>query len=412
MKIEFLTALYFVFFLATNIMFFQIADKIMDKSKFPKKTLYVTAIINSIFFSIMVYGFNQLPTVTYLIVLIGSIIQLLILFKNSILGVIMCSFMATIYLVCIESIVISSGALILNLSLADITHDHQTLFLHIVISWFLCMVTSICINAFVPGKYFKIINQNREQIIFVLGFLFTAAAYLTLNSFIYANANIFDANYLIIHQIISPITWLVVVNLAVILLIRLDYLHGYKVKTDILQKTIAEQKYQLSETQNRAERDLLVNAYNKVTTKSKIEETLAEGEKGAFFILDIDNFKNINDTKGHPYGDKVLVYLFKRIMHTFRERDIVGRIGGDEFVIFLKNPPDIKIVENKAASLCSDVNIPFTDELGESAIISISIGVALCPEHGEDFDTLYSKADIALYESKNKGKNTFTIHSI
>ncbi len=411
MKIEFLTALYFVFFLVTNIMFFQIADKIMDKSKFPKKTLYVTAIINSIFFSMMVYGFNQLPTVTYLIVLIGSIIQLSILFKNSILGVIMCSLMATIYLVCMESIVISSGALILNLSLADVTHNHQILFLHIVVSWFLCMLTSIFINAFVPGKYFKIINQNREQIIFVLGFLFTAAVYLTLNSFIYANANIFDANYLIIHQIISPITWLIVVNLAVILLIRFDYLHGYKVKTDILQKTIDEQKYQLSETQNRAERDLLVNAYNKVTTKSKIEEALEEGEKGAFFILDIDNFKNINDSKGHPYGDKVLVYLFKRIMHTFRERDIVGRIGGDEFVIFLKNPPDIKIVENKAASLCSDVNIPFTDELGESAIISISIGVALCPEHGEDFDTLYSKADIALYESKNKGKNTFTIYS-
>ncbi len=409
MVIEILAILYFVFFFLTNTMFFNICYKVMDRARFSKKVLYAVALFNAIVFTIIAYGFNQLPTVTYLMVLIGSTIELLILFKNNIFGILMYSFMVTIHLVCIESIVISSGALIFGLTIGDITHNHDLLFQHIVTAWAVFMLYCHLINRFLPGKYLKIINQQREQTLFILGFLFATTAYLTLNSFIYANADNFDPLYLPIHQLVTPLCWLVVVNLAVALMIRFDVLHGYKVKNIKLQKTIDRQQSELEESKHRAERDALVNVYNKAATEQKIKEALLEVDAGAFFILDIDDFKGINDTKGHPFGDKVLIYLSRRIENTFRGQDIVGRIGGDEFVVFLRNTSSEVIIKSKAEELCREMSIPFADESGNNVSVSISIGIALMPKHGKDFDTLYSCADRALYRSKELGKNTYTI---
>ncbi len=412
MTIGILVAMYFVFFLITNIMLFQVCVKILEKPRFGTKILYVVALVNAGLFTFMVYGFNQLPTVTYLMILIGGIVQLTILFKNHLPGILMCSFMATIYLVCVESIVISSSALILGVTIGDITHSHQLLCNTIVASWFVCMVISICLNKLIPSRYIKIIVQNMEQTLFVLGFLFAATVYLTYNSFIYANADNFDPIYLPVHQVVTPISWLVVVTLAVVLLIRFDHLHGYKVKSDLLQKVVEEKETELSLTKSMAERDSLVKAYNKATTELKIKEALEDKEDGAFFIIDIDDFKNINDSKGHPFGDKVLVYLYKRIVNTVRDDDIVGRVGGDEFIVFIKNVPSLKVVENKAKSLCRGINVPFADNDGYKVTVSISVGVALVPQHGNDFESLYRKADIALYQSKDKGKNTYTIFDV
>ncbi len=411
MILEFLTALYFVFFFITNVMYFQICNTVLTECRFSKKVLYFVAFCNSCLFSFMVYNFNQLPTVTYLLVLFGSIIQLIVLFKNHLLGILMCSFMAIIYLVCIESIVISTGTLILNTTLANLTHNHLLLFSHIVISWFICMLVAISIHFFVPGRYLQIINQNKEQVLFVLGFLFLATVYLTLNSFIYANADTFNSIYLPIHQIISPLVWLLTVSLAVSLLIRFDYLHGYKVKSGLLQQTVDRQKSELLESKTRAERDSLMGIYNKSAVEEKIGDALKEIDEGTFYILDIDNFKNINDSKGHPFGDKVLVYLSKRLLHTFRQQDIVGRIGGDEFVIFQKYTMSEEQVAKRAQTLCNDMRVPFVDECGESVSVSISVGIALAPKHGKDFESLYQKADIALYQAKNMGKNTFSVYN-
>ncbi len=536
MTLGVLTGFYFLFFLLTNILFFKICTKIMDKAKFGEVAIYIVSIINSSIFSVIIFGFNQAPTMTYLMVLLGSIIELKILFKNGILGILVCSFTATIYLVCTESLVISSGVLIMGITLGELFHDHLTLVLLIVISWFICMLIGACVHKFVDGRFLRIINQNKEQTLFVLGFLFMSTVYLTLNSFIYANADSFDQVYLPIHQIVTPMAWMGVVTLSIALLIRFDYLHGYKVKSEILEHTIEKEKtfneyilkkvdtvfeidcYQdkliryvrsgqemstdglppfsdflcgllksrtlesdheaikrishpenmisafkrgefsssihvqaldsrgiyrwmelsvsveqrssdreiiglhivrdidaekteLIENRQKAERDSLVGAFNKVTTQVKIAEELMHGQTGAFFILDVDDFKNINDSKGHPFGDKVLIYLYKRIVNTFREHDIIGRIGGDEFVIFLKNPRDIELVKNKANALFKDFEVPFVDEYGDSMMVCISVGIAIAPEHGTDFDTLYKKADSALYESKKKGKNTYTIYS-
>ncbi len=193
---------------------------------------------------------------------------------------------------------------------------------------------------------------------------------------------------------------------------RLDFLYGYKVKSLVLEETLSHQERELIISKRKAERDALVQVYNKTTSQIKIDECLAQSKQGAFFILDIDNFKTINDTKGHPFGDKVLIYLTKRITGTFRENDIIGRIGGDEFIIFLETESTLELIENKARELCMDINVPFADEQGDTVKITISIGIALAPDHGTDFETLYQHADTALYQSKRNGKNTFSIYGI
>ncbi len=412
MIIEILTGFYFAFFFVANLMFYKVCYKIMDRARVGMKIIYVAAFINSTFFSVMIYGFNQLPTVTYLMVFFGTTIQLTILFKNDILGILMCSFMATIYLICIESIVVSSGALLRGITIGELTYNHMLLFEHIVIAWMFCMIASIIIYKFVPGKYLKIINQSKEQIGFVMAFLTTALVYLTYNSFIYGKADTFDPIYLPLHQIIAPLTWLIIVNLTIALLIRFDYLNGYKVKADLLTKTVQEQQTQLMKSKNMAERDSLVNLYNKATAEKKIKEALEKSKNGSFFIIDVDNFKDINDQKGHPYGDKVLLYLSKRLLNIFRTDDIVGRIGGDEFVVFMKNLATEEELERKGKELCDVVKVPFQDEFGVSARVSISIGIATTPTAGDTFEELYRNADRALYVSKKKGKNTYSIYEM
>ncbi len=409
--IEMLTALYFIFFLGTNFFFFKICEKVMDSLRFGIAPVYIAAVVNAVIFTVIVYGFNQNPLITYLMVFTFNLIDLFIFFKNNVLGRLMYTLLATIYLVCVESIVISSGALLLNLSIAEITHNHQFLFVHIVISWFICMIFCAAVYALVPSRFLKLINQSKEQILFVLAFLIAATIYLTFNTFIYANSDTFDPIYLPLHQIIAPLTWLGVITLSIALVIRFDFLHDYKLKNEILERAIEEKMSELIESRNQAELDPLVGVYNKMTTQAKIEEELEKENIGAFFILDIDDFKNINDSKGHPYGDKVLIFLSKRIKNIFREHDIVGRIGGDEFVIFLKNTTAPEIIASKAHDLCKDINVPFANGRGDSVKVSISIGIAITPKHGKDFDILYKNADTALYESKRKGKNTYSIYN-
>ncbi len=412
MTIAILTTVYFAFCLVTNVMFLKICSNVFTATRFGKASLYVTALLNSVVLSAIVYGFNQAPTIVYLLVLLGSIIELSLLFKNSFWGILMYSFLATIYFVCIESITVASSALFSGTTISYIVHDHFALHFNIDLAWLVCMLIAISVCYFVPSRFLKIINQSKEQTLFVLGFLLVALIYLTVNSFIYGYADTFDPVYLPLHQLIAPLTWLLVVTLALILLIRFDYLHGYKDKSDQLQQTVEQQQSELLRIKNKAERDPLVDVYNKIAAETKIQQTLEQVETGALFIFDIDDFKRINDTKGHPFGDKVLVFLAKRITGIFREGDIIGRLGGDEFVIFVKNVSDLTLIEHKAAALCRDINIPFSVEKQERVhiTISISIGIAMAPQHGQDFKTLYEHADKALYQSKRSGKNTYTIY--
>lgn len=156
-------------------------------------------------------------------------------------------------------------------------------------------------------------------------------------------------------------------------------------------------------------RDSLTGLLNKAATQDGIRKLLAAhaGEPFAFFILDMDNFKQVNDRLGHAVGDAVLVEFARVLQSRFREGDVVGRIGGDEFVAFVR-VPDRETAEKKAAELVDVLRRELGAEAG-NCLVSVSIGVAVAPEAGREFETLYRNADAALYRTKERGRNGYTM---
>ena len=128
------------------------------------------------------------------------------------------------------------------------------------------------------------------------------------------------------------------------------------------------------------------------------------------FILDIDNFKKVNDTMGHAFGDVLLKTLGKEIKSEFRVTDIVGRMGGDEFMIFLKDMKDDGIIEREAIRLTNF----FQDfRAGEEYVkysASASIGAAVYPDDAKNFKDMYLAADQALYRAKKRGKRQLAFY--
>ena len=159
--------------------------------------------------------------------------------------------------------------------------------------------------------------------------------------------------------------------------------------------------------EDKADTDLLTELTNKAATERMIGEYITQNPsgRGLLFILDIDNFKKVNDTMGHAFGDTLLKTLGKEIRMEFRVTDIVGRTGGDEFMIFLKDLKDDLIVEREANRITRFFH-DFKaggDYVKYSA--TASIGAAIFPEDGTTFKDLYVSADQALYRAKKRGKN-------
>lgn len=161
-----------------------------------------------------------------------------------------------------------------------------------------------------------------------------------------------------------------------------------------------------------AQKDLLTGLYNKITMETLIEEYLhTEGkdQHHAFYIIDIDNFKYINDNFGHPEGDAVLREISIYLKDNFRIQDIIGRAGGDEFVVFLKQIPSLDIVAEKA-EIIRTIFSNFSTPQNNHPRITCSIGIAIYPENGKAFTDLFRNADKALYISKREGKNRYTFY--
>lgn len=164
----------------------------------------------------------------------------------------------------------------------------------------------------------------------------------------------------------------------------------------------------------KAERDLLTGSYNKVTTELEIQQFIRNhpGKQemivGAFMLIDLDNFKSINDTLGHAFGDAVLSEVARKIPTLFRAQDILGRIGGDEFVVFMQYPKTMEVVEQRAQEVTEMFRSAYTGS-GNYYKVSCSIGISLYPQQGTYFEDLYRKADIAMYHAKASGKDTYEI---
>jgi diguanylate cyclase (GGDEF)-like protein len=160
-----------------------------------------------------------------------------------------------------------------------------------------------------------------------------------------------------------------------------------------------------------ADTDPLCALLNRRAAQERIAALLESNPKTcfAFYLLDIDNFKLVNDTFGHCAGDAVILGVADALRQTFRVSDLVGRLGGDEFAVFMPCAEDEVLLREKASSALRAIgrlSFPKYPDLK----LSVSMGVALYPRDGNGFEALYQHADKALYQMKSSGKNGYALY--
>ena len=179
------------------------------------------------------------------------------------------------------------------------------------------------------------------------------------------------------------------------------------IQEDVTEKTQAQERISWL-----ARHDPLTETANRFHIRELLEQeikNLSGGVRLAIHWIDLDRFKQVNDTLGHAAGDTLLKAVAKRMRATVRENDYVGRLGGDEFAVLQSGVTDFQQAESLAHRLLKVLNTPYR-VLGEVAHVGASIGVVMAPDHGTDPDTLLKKADLALYRVKSAGRGSYEFY--
>ena len=172
---------------------------------------------------------------------------------------------------------------------------------------------------------------------------------------------------------------------------------------------INDEKLEELDLIRKSERDALTGAYNKATFENKVSHRIFSTQSGTLFIFDLDNFKSVNDKLGHSYGDKVICDSYELLSTQFRDNDLIGRFGGDEFIAYVSFTFSYEEICRICDKICKALNRTFVTDAGEKITITSSIGVARCPQNGMIYSDLFNSADTALYSAKHNGKNSYVI---
>ena len=173
-----------------------------------------------------------------------------------------------------------------------------------------------------------------------------------------------------------------------------------------LEAQLQQKDKQIEDVTRISVTDALTGLYNRSYLEKMVTDYIKEEHTGTLFIIDMDNFKKVNDTFGHIAGDRTLQLFAETLRENTRKMDVLGRLGGDEFVVFFLDMIDKEVAEDKAQAIADSFLCKFR-QLYDLSDISVSVGIAHCPEDGRDFKTLYKNADKALYYIKNNGKNSY-----
>jgi diguanylate cyclase (GGDEF)-like protein len=204
-----------------------------------------------------------------------------------------------------------------------------------------------------------------------------------------------------------------------------DYLFKGQVDSSLLVRSIKyaiERQHLLLEMekareleQHLAYHDVLTSLPNRLLFYDRLQQALAHAKRYsgllAIMFIDLDGFKQINDSKGHAVGDKLLQNVAMRLKQLMRESDTIGRLGGDEFTILLKGVKSAQNIIKVAEKVLHGLAKPYVFD-GHTLPLTASIGVSIYPHDGEDIETLIKKADYAMYRAKSSGKNNFQLFNL
>lgn len=177
-----------------------------------------------------------------------------------------------------------------------------------------------------------------------------------------------------------------------------------------LEEKLVQTTREISEMKKKARQDALTGLWNRMHIEEAVNDMLTQGTVGALMMIDMDNFKFINDHYGHIVGDRVLIMLADTLRDFASEGDVLCRLGGDEFMVFVKDVSLKSALSDLAVNIISDLRKKI-NECGFEIDTSVSIGIAQAPEDGNEFIVLYNSADKALYHVKQNGKSAHHFYS-
>ncbi len=175
---------------------------------------------------------------------------------------------------------------------------------------------------------------------------------------------------------------------------------------------IHDKKLKEMELLVRAEKDALTGIYNQGATEQLIHNAIEgskENDLSALMIIDLDNFKEANDLLGHANGDELLGKTAEILKEMFKGGDVIGRIGGDEFLVYMRNLNTISDADEMAGNIVKSVRYDLEFE-GQPIRVTCSVGVAVYPYHGKTYEELFEKADRAVYTVKANGKDGYRVY--
>jgi diguanylate cyclase (GGDEF)-like protein/PAS domain S-box-containing protein len=185
---------------------------------------------------------------------------------------------------------------------------------------------------------------------------------------------------------------------------------GRPQRLDGIATDVTEQKAQERRIEFLAYYDVLTGLPNRLLLRDRIDHAISQarrdGSRLALLFLDLDGFKNVNDSMGHAAGDRLLTIVTERLRETVREQDTVARLGGDEFVVLIQDLEDTTDAAVVAQKILASVSSPALVETQELAVTA-SIGISAFPEDGDDADALIRSADAAMYLAKHSGRNDY-----
>ena len=259
---------------------------------------------------------------------------------------------------------------------------------------------------FVIGCLISLNNSSVPATTFIVFLLITPMFMIDKPFFMTIELCVASTVFLIwMHYIKEPRIWMMdVVNVCCFTVVGIFLnciANAVRIREFVLQREINIQK----------DTDEMTGLKNKGALTREINVFLKNPstDKGVMFMLDIDRFKSINDTYGHDIGDSVIGQLGNCLAAKFTGSEIVGRFGGDEFIVFIKNTDDIEAAKKLAAELVSEASAKITLP-AENEKISISIGIAVYRGEEKSYSEIFKKADLAMYKSKADKNNRFYVY--
>ncbi len=387
MELYLLNLLFILAHFNNNVLFSILISKILKfRNKSHWGTVYVLSLIISICINFSAYTITISPTVTYVFLTLLYVLHVFILFEGSVLLRLSCAFMAIIHLLSMSASIWAVVSLVGGHSLLTISSNPTYLIIIRVIVATICSTEMGLVLRNTSPESFQLIGRNHQRIKMLFLKLFFLLIVLIANSSFF-NESWFKRE-IFLYQVVFGLCMIGVFYTALRLMIQYE-------ATD-------------KELTTQVECEGLTGLYNKMTTEKLISEFIETKQDGVLFMVDLDNFKAINDNLGHDKGDQVLQEMATELKAIFADADVIGRVGGDEFIIYFKT--SVPNLHDKVLNVHKNLTKTYSD--GHiNVTVSASLGIANVMDDTTTFKELYRFADIALYQSKKRGKNTFTIYN-